>query len=95
MVECRVDVAAFMVTCDGAIYRMEPELEGGGTGEVAIDTYRVVFDGDVVGLISYGPTVHGVRVNGPRATPERLHIIADAWFAAVGCALDEADLALS
>jgi hypothetical protein len=31
--------------------------------------------------------------NGTRVTTERLHIIADAWFAAVGGALGEAELA--
>ena len=93
MLECSVDFATFTVTCDGAIYWMEPELEG--TDEVAMDTYGVVFDGDVVGVISYGDTVHAVRANGTRVTTERLRIIADAWFSAVGSALDEADLALS
>lgn len=95
MIECSVDFATFTVICDGAISRMEPELEVQGTDEVAMDTYRVVFDGDVVGVISYGDTVHDVRANGTRVTMERLHIIADAWFSAVGSALDEADLALS
>jgi len=95
MIECSVDFATFTVTCDGASYRMEPELELQGTNEVAMDTYRVVFDGEVVGVISYGDDVHDVRANGTRVTKERLRTIADAWFFAVGSALDEADIALS
>jgi hypothetical protein len=95
MFECSVDFATFTVTCDGAIYRMEPEFGVQGSDEVAMDTYRVLFDGDVVGVISYGDPVHDVRANGARMTTERLRIIADAWFSAVGSALDEADLALS
>jgi hypothetical protein len=95
MSECSVDFATFTVTCDGAIYRMEPEFEVQGSDEVAMDTYRVVVDGDVVGVISYGDPVHDVRANGTRVTTARLHIIADAWFSAVGSALDDADVALS
>jgi hypothetical protein len=94
MSDCSVDFATFTVTCDGAIYRMEPEPELQGTDEVSMDTYRVVFDGEIVGVISYRDTAHDVRARGTRVTVARLRIIADAWFSAVGSALDEADLSL-
>jgi hypothetical protein len=95
MSECSVDSATFTVTCDGASYRLELALELDGTKEVAMDTYRVVFDGEVVGVISYGDDAHDVRATGTRVTKERLRNVADAWFSAVGNALDEADIALS
>jgi hypothetical protein len=95
MSDCSVDFATFSVSCDGATYQMEPEFELQGSDDVAMDRYRVVLDGEVVGVISYGDSVHDVRARGTRVTTERLRIIADAWFSAVGSALAAADLALS
>ncbi|HEU0035169.1 MAG TPA: hypothetical protein VFQ53_31305 [Kofleriaceae bacterium] len=73
---------------------MEPEPEPQGSDAVAMDTYRVLLDGEAVGVISYDDPAHAVRPIGTRVTAARLRMIADAWFSAIGSALDAADLEL-
>jgi hypothetical protein len=94
MSDCSVDFATFTVACGGATYVLEPVFEFNGAEVVDMDTYRVSLEGNPVGTIAYSEPLHRVAASGTRITQQRLQTIADAWFAAIGSALDQAEAEL-